>query len=173
MTDQNRKNKLLEPLQIALNLEREGKQLFLKAASETKSKLAQQTFEFLAKEEDKHIANIEHFYNSLDDSDGQDIPDIEDSNADEKLEAFNNKLEQIKDEFQPTFTDVEAYKLALKFENGAEEFYQEKLDEANDPGIKKFYKWLIVEETMHSRLINSCLKFVEDPVEWFKSRKKS
>lgn len=173
MSDINEKNNLLEPLQIALNLEREGKKLFLKAAEETKSSLARQTFEFLAKEEDRHIENIENFYKSISNSDGSDIPDIDDSDADEKLESFNERLESIKDEFQPTLTDIEAYKMALQFENGAEEFYEEKFREATNPRIKKFYKWLITEETMHSRLINSCLKFVEDPTEWFRRRKKS
>ena len=164
---------LLETLHIALKLEEEGRTLFLQAASDTKSKLAKQTFEFLAKEEDKHIENIKLFYDTLVDSDLSQLPDIEDSNADEKLEAFNLKLESLREDFKPTFTDIEAYKLALKFENGAEEFYKEQLDNAVDPKIIKFYKWLEIEETMHSRLINSCLKFVENPTEWFQKRKKS
>ena len=171
MNDKNKKNELLEPLIVALNLEKEGKQLFLKAAAETDSKLARQTFEFLAKEEDHHIANIEEFYKSLESTIDADIMEVEDSNADEKLELFNKKLESLVDGFSPTKTDVDAYKLALQFENGAEEYYQELYDKATNPKVKKFYKWLIIEETMHSRLINSCLKFVEDPAEWFKSRK--
>ena len=166
-------NDLLEPLQIALNLEKEGKKLFLQAASETQSSLAKQTFEFLAKEEDVHIAKIEEFYKSVTNSDGADIPDIEESNADDKLESFNQKLESIRSEFKPTLTDIEAYKLALEFENGAEDYYQEKYDESDNPAMKKFYKWLITEETMHARLINSCLKFVEDPSDWFQKRSKN
>lgn len=173
MNDFKKSDELIEPLKIALALELEGRQLFLKAAAETESKLAKQTFEFLAGEENKHIANIERFYRSLEDSDGEIIPDIDDSDAEEKLESFNLKLEALKDEFKATKTDVEAYHLALKFENGAEDFYEEKYNEAADPRIKKFYKWLIDEEEMHSRLINSCLKFVEDPAEWFRNRKKS
>ncbi len=163
----------LEPLEIALKLEREGKKLFRQAASDTKSKIARQTFEFLENEEDKHIQNIERFYNTLKDSKGENIPDIEDSTAVERMEDFNLKLEKIKDEFQGSSTDLEAYRMALKFENGAEEFYQKKYSEATDPGIKKFYFWLIQEEAMHTRLINSCLKFVTDPTEWFKRRKKN
>ncbi len=170
MTEQE---KLIETLHVALKLEEEGRTLFLQAASETKSKLAKQTFEFLAKEEDKHIENIKHFYDTLVDSDISQLPDLEDSNADEKLEAFNLKLEALREEFEPTMTDIEAYKLALKFENGAEEFYTKQLANAVDPKIRKFYSWLEEEETMHSRLINSCLKFVENPTEWFQKRKKS
>jgi len=172
MNKNNENEIILEPLRIALKLEKEGKQLFSEAAKNTKSKIARQTFEFLANEEDKHIAHIENFYRSLEMSDGNDCLDVIDSDAEEKLETFNKRLEAIKDEFKATTTDIEAYQMALRFENGAEEFYAEKMDEADNPRIKKFYRWLIDEETMHSRLIHSCLKFVEDPVEWFKRRKK-
>ncbi|HOZ07827.1 MAG TPA: ferritin family protein [candidate division Zixibacteria bacterium] len=68
----------------------------------------------------------------------------------------------------PSASDVEAYRFAIKFENGAEEFYLEKMNEAEDPRIKRFYKWLIDEETMHARLLRSCLNFACDPAEWFR-----
>ncbi len=170
MTDK-KMDELLEPYLIALKLEKEGKELFLESARKTKSDLARQTFEFLAKEEDKHIRHIEKFYKSLENSDGQDIIEVEVSDAEEKLEAFNRKLENIKDEFKATESDIEAYEMALEFEGGAEDFYQEMLDKTDNLKIKRFYQWLIIEESMHSRLINSCLKFVKDPVDWFKKRK--
>lgn len=172
MNDDKFQNQLLEPLKIALKLELEGKRLFEEAAQNTSSKLAKQTFEFLAKEENRHIKKIEDFYKSLELSGGKDIPDIEDSKAEDKFEEFNKMLEVIKDEFKSTDTDVEAYKLALKFENGAEEFYEKKKNETIDKGIIKFYQWLFEEESMHSRLIKSCLQFVENPTEWFQKRKK-
>lgn len=170
MTDKNAQ--LLEALTIALNLEKKGKEIFLNAANETSSDLARQTFEFLAKEEDRHIESIERFYQSIQETDLDSIEAIKDSTADERLESFNQRLEKISDSFKSTASDVEAYKVALEFEGGAEEFYEEKYNEATHPIVKKFYKWLIDEESMHSRLINSCLQFVEDPAEWFKKRNK-
>ncbi len=173
MTDKPRPPQFLEPFLIALKLEHEGRELFLTAARTTKSNLARQTFEFLAREEDKHIEKIEKFYKVLELSDGGDYPDIEDSEAEEKLESFNKRLEAIKDDYQVTSSDIEAYEMALRFESGTEEFYEEKLREVDNPKIKRFYKWLIDEEEMHTRLLKSCLRFVEDPVEWFKKRSKT
>jgi rubrerythrin len=162
---------ILEPFRIACKLEQEGKQFFTQVARTTESRLARQTFEFLAKEEDKHLEKIDRFYRSLEQSGGEDCPDIEDSDAEAKLSAFNEKLAQLKHEIKPNVSDIEAYRLALKFENGAEDFYAQKSNETDNPKIKKFYLWLIEEEKMHSRLLKSCLRFVEDPVAWFKSRK--
>lgn len=163
---------LLEPFRIALALEKEGKKLFTEAAGRTTSKLARETFDYLAKEEDKHIERIEKFYEALRRSGGKELLDTEDSRADEKLEAFNLMLEGLKDAYESTSSDIEAYRMALEFEGGAEDFYEQKLQESDNPKVRRFYKWLIEEETMHSRLLKSCLRFVEDPAEWFRWRKK-
>ncbi len=164
-------NEILEPLRIALKLEIEGKQFFLDVAGSTRSKLARQTFEFLAKEEDKHIEHIQKMYESVEGSQGKNLLDAGISDADRKLAAFNDRLAKLRDEFKGSDDDITAYDMALKFENGAEEFYDKMMRESDDPRVKKFYKWLIEEESMHSRLLKSCLKFVEDPSVWFKSHK--
>lgn len=162
---------LLEPFRIALRLEQEGKKLFAEAARTTRSDLARQTFEFLAREEDRHIEHIEEFFERLKESEGRDLPDTEESLAEQKLESFNARLETLKGEYLPTQSDVDAYRMALEFENGAEEFYEEMRAKAADPKIQRFYQWLIDEESMHSRLIKSCLQFVEDPAAWFRNRR--
>lgn len=171
MTDKNKQFSDLEPYRIALKLEREGRQFFIDASKSTTSDLARKTFRFLAEEEGRHIRKIEEFKASLDKSQGGDLLDVGESDADAKFEQFISLLEEVKDEFRPTESDVEAYRMALRFENGAEDFYQEMFDKADNPLVKKFYRWLIVEESMHSRVINSCLKFLENPSEWFRRRK--
>lgn len=161
----------LEPYRIALKLEREGRQFFIDASKSTSSDLARKTFRFLADEEERHIRKIEEFCASLENSPAGELLDVGESDADVKFEQFVDRLEAIKDDFKATESDVEAYRMALRFENGAEEFYQEMFDKADNPHVKKFYRWLIVEESMHSRVINSCLKFLDDPAEWFRRRK--
>ncbi|MFZ1685655.1 MAG: ferritin family protein [Candidatus Zixiibacteriota bacterium] len=161
---------LLEPLSIALRLEEEGKRFFVDAAARVTSKSAKQTFEFLAAEEDKHIQRIREIYRSLEDSGGAVVPETEASDADSRLTAFNDRMAHLRDEINPTISDLEAYKTALKFENGAEEFYARQVAESSNPRIKEFYTWLINEEAMHARVLRSCVLFVEDPANWFKDR---
>jgi len=170
MTHDSKLAELLEPLQTALELEKQGKEFFQEAAATTTSKLARQTFEFLAAEEDKHIERIEQFYRSLEETGEDGLPDTEPSDADARLKTFNDTLAVLKDHIKPSTTDVEAYRTAIAFENGAEEFYAKKVAESTNPKVQRFYQWLIDEEEMHSRLLNSCLEFVEDPAEWFRKR---
>jgi rubrerythrin len=162
---------ILEPFALALKLEEEGRQFFLMVAQKTKSRLARQTFEFLASEEDRHIEKIRKFYRSLELS--EELPEIEDSDAETKLAAFNDRLAQLTEETNDVATDLQAYRTALEFENGAEELYAAKMRSTDNPRIKKLYRWLIEEEAMHGRLLRSCVKFVEDPTDWFDKRKSS
>ncbi|MEW6051378.1 MAG: ferritin family protein [Candidatus Zixiibacteriota bacterium] len=170
MTDSRKVSELLEPLEIALRLEQEGRQFFLEAASTVTGRVARQTFEFLAGEEEKHIKRIQEFYKSLELTGGQQVPEVEDSDADRRLVAFNDRMALLKDEIKPSLSDVEAYLTALKFENGTEEFYSRQIESATDVNIKRFYRWLINEEAMHAKVLQSCVQFARDPAAWFKKR---
>ncbi|MCP4683985.1 MAG: ferritin family protein [bacterium] len=164
------KEALLEPLKTALNLEIEGRSFFVEAAGKVTGLQARQTFEFLAAEENRHIEHIRRFYESIEKGEISRPPGLDETEAERNLEAFNKKMAELKDELQPTATDIEAYEYALKFENGAEDFYREKMNESDVPEVKQFYQWLIGEEELHSKVLESCLKFARDPAAWFKDR---
>ncbi|MBD3258587.1 hypothetical protein GF377_09160 [candidate division GN15 bacterium] len=160
----------LEPLRIAIQLEKEGKKLFSEAAGRVTGRHARQTFEFLMAEEDKHIKRIQEFYESIERSGGEDAKPMDEKEAQRNLDAFNARMAQLSEELEPSSSDIEAYNFALKFENGAEEFYSEKMQETDNPHVKQFYRWLIAEEEMHAKLLESCLRFAEDPAGWFKDQ---
>lgn len=160
----------LEPLSVALKLEQEGRKFFADCAARFESKLARQTFEFLAAEENKHIERIQAYYNSIEKSGETELPPLDGVSTEERFRAFDSRLSRLRDEVKPTASDVEAYRYALKFENGAEKFYAKCMAETDDENIRRFYEWLIHEESMHSKVLESCLKFAEDPSSFFKER---
>ena len=161
---------LLEPLLIAIGMEEEGKRLFTEAYEKATGKHARRTFKFLAAEEDNHVAQIRQFYESIQQSGGSEPPDVDETSAERRLAEFEDKLAELRHELKPTMSDIEAYQFALKFENGAEDYYKQKIAETDNENVKRFYRWLIGEEEMHSRLLGSCLEFAEDPAAWFQKR---
>ena len=171
MENENKMKDILEPLQFALKLEHEGKKFFLEAAQRSTGTLPRQTFQFLADEEDKHIAHIEAFYRSLVDSDDAAPPTVDDTATDGRFSTFYEGLEELKDSISPDGSDIEAYHTAIKFENGAEEFYAEQAAKTDKPHIRTFYNWLIVEEERHAKLLKNCVDFAADPASWFKRGK--
>lgn len=158
---------ILEPLRVALKLEQEGRKFFREAAERCEGDLPRRTFEFLAAEEDKHIEHIEEFFKSLVDSEDAAPPPVNDNETENRFVDFAHRMDQLKEEIKPTASDVEAYQYAIRFENGAEEFYAEQAEKADKPHVKKFYKWLIREEERHAKLLNNCVEFAEDPARWF------
>ncbi len=167
MTEASNRNPL-DALKVALELEREGKQFFEETARRFESPLARRTFEFLAAEEERHIERIQEFYQIIADTGSTETAVIEESRALDRLTEFQSRLSDLKGQISPSATDIEAYEYALRFENGAEEFYEQSLLEATDANVRRFYQWLIKEEEMHSRLLESCLAFARDPAQWFK-----
>jgi rubrerythrin len=170
MTHDTKLGALLEPLRTALQMEVEGKQLFIEAARRATGRHARQTFEFLAAEEDKHIAHIRKFFASIQESAGKTPPQLDPSDAPARLRAFNDRIARMRDELRPTKSDVEAYRFAIRFENGAEDFYRKQIEETDNEHVRAFYAWLVEEETLHAGVLQSCLDFAEDPAAWFKTR---
>jgi rubrerythrin len=161
---------LMEPLEVALGLELEGKKFFSDAADTVTGAASKHTFQFLAAEEERHIRRIREYYQSLQKSGTNALPEVGTSDVAHRLERFNESLAELRSELRPSLTDVDAYRTALKFENGAEEFYLKQAEKAGHPQMRRFYQWLVAEEGIHSQVLESCIKFAEDPAGWFKNR---
>jgi rubrerythrin len=169
LPDQSKAN-ILEPLKLALRLEEEGRQFFLDAAAQVTNLHARQTLEFLAGEEAKHIERIREFYRTVES--GLEVPRIvAPESVEKRIQAFNQQLASLRDEIKASASDIEAYTLAVKFENGAADFYQQQANSSSDPNARAFYEWLVKEESLHSEVLSSCLRFIDDPARWFRERK--
>jgi len=160
--------KLLEPLRIALSMEAEGRQTFAEAARRATGRHARQTFEFLTAEEDRHIERIKHFYESLQNETSPEVPEVLPAEIDDKLDQINRGMAALKPELKPAASDVEAFRFALGFENGAEAFYRKQIDTTKNEQVRRFYAWLVQEEGLHGRVLESCLLFAQDPAAWFR-----
>ncbi|MEE8576427.1 MAG: ferritin family protein [candidate division Zixibacteria bacterium] len=156
-----------EALAVALRLEEEGRKFFREAADSCKGQLPKQTFEFLAAEEDGHIVAIESFHASLSGGTLTPLPVMDESATSARFDSFVTNLNDLSHTIKPDMTDMEAYRTAIKFENGAEEFYAEQAASATNEDVRLFFGWLIREEKRHAFLLEKCLKFAEDPAGWF------
>jgi len=161
-------DKLLEPLRIALRMEAEGRNTFVEAARRASGRHARQTFEFLTAEEDRHIEKIKRFYESLLNQTPPEPSELSVHGIDDKLDQFDRQLAALKGEMQPARSDIEAFRFALSFENGAEAFYRKQIETTDNERVREFYRWLVQEEELHGRVLTSCLLFVEDPAAWYR-----
>lgn len=163
------KASILEPLRMALRLEEEGRKFFADAAAQVRNQHARQTLAFLADEETKHIERIREFSRSIETGTAA-PPIVANESIEQRVRAFNDHLATLRADMGPSASDVEAYTMAVRFENGAADFYREQMDNSDDPGVRSFYQWLVDEESLHSEVLGSCLRFIQDPADWFKRR---
>ncbi len=167
MADSSELQILLEPLRIALQLEVEGRLLFLEAARRASGRHARQTFEFLALEEERHLRRISDFYATIEKKGRPDKSYRPDPISGDRLAQFNSRLALLRDDLKPTQSDIEAFRFAIRFENGAEDFYRRQIESSDDELVCSFYRWLVAEEEIHGQILTSCLEFAEDPAAWF------
>jgi rubrerythrin len=170
MSDPTSDQNLLEPLKIALKMEAEGKRLFAEAATKATGKQARQTFEFLIEEEDRHIQKIQQFFARIEEMGGAATADVSPDDTHLRLEEFEHRLAELRDDLKPTPSDIEAFRFAIKFENNAEGFYREQIEKTSQESVREFYRWLVREEELHAQVLASCLEFAEDPANWFRKR---
>lgn len=164
------KEKVLEPLRIALKIETEGKKFLLEAAERCERPVAKRTFTYLAEQEDLHYEKIQRMYQAITDTGESIDPEADETEAAQKIQEFNDRLAELKDTVEASAGDIEAYRTALEMEEDTELFYHEKIAETDDENIKQIYRYLIAEEKAHSIMLKSCLDFMDDPAAWFSNR---
>lgn len=158
-------------LQQALTKEEDRRSYYEDAAQRAANPLAQQTFAFLAQEEDKHAEYIQQFYEQM--KAGQGWPDASECSEECKLEAaqvkeiFTNAREAIDGEVTSDTDLTDAYDLAMQGERDSIEFYKAQLAAASDPGAKLFYKALVDSERGHLQLLVKTQEFLDDTASWY------
>jgi rubrerythrin len=158
-----RKNfKLIKAMEKALNFEEKGFHIYSDVAQTSFNPVVIKTFTFLAEQEENHIKEIKHY--------------IEKENPEMKLlgeglsgikEFFNMSVDEYKEGIEFSKSDISAYEKALFLEQSSYDYYKSQLQSANDNHEKKFFSFLMEQESAHYLLIENTLRFLKDPSQFF------
>lgn len=162
-----------EALSMAIDMEKEGRAFYLKTAEKATDNMTKEVFEFLAKEELKHIEAIKIFYDNIlagSQSDyhkivGGDTPEV-------AKKAIYNLFKGLEDKVPTDKPDLEAFRFARDFEKKGERFYREAAAKAEDSNVKLLFNFLVEEEMRHFEMIDDSMAFLENPDEWFHRQEK-
>ncbi|PIN69986.1 hypothetical protein COV93_03360 [Candidatus Woesearchaeota archaeon CG11_big_fil_rev_8_21_14_0_20_43_8] len=153
---------LKKALQIALDFEKKGHDLYKIAAEKSSLPFVKTTFTYLAAQELQHIKDINVY---LAEQPG-DMKLSGDRPVDVK-QFFNTTIGQFKDKVTLNQSDTEAYETALALEKDAFNFYKEQLRATDDEKAKKFFKFLMEQENSHFVLLENSFGFIKDPDHFF------
>lgn len=150
----------MNSLELAINMELEGKRFYLQQADKAEDKGLRSIFHTLAEEESIHARILK--------SKAETLPyELIDTNAEIKnifveIGKYHDIIKHIPDA-------VDVYRLALEHEKRSIDLYKEMLQEAVDDKDKKIFEFLIEQENDHYKVIGQLIELVNRPNEWVES----
>lgn len=145
-----------EAMDIALNFERKGKDIYSGVAAKTANPFVRKTFEYLAEQEDKHIEEIENYFKNQKLTPGGD-------DAKHVKRFFTTTTDEFKEKLELSEDDMQAHEKGLELENKSYEFYKKGAEEAEKPEVKAFFEFLMQQEMAHYDLIKKSYEYIKDP----------
>jgi len=160
--------KTLEALQIAIQMEIDGKKYYQKAAQKSCVKAGKELFEWLAGQEDWHRQKFEQIYKTL--QQNKLWPDVIIQSGREggagALLARPAKVAECQNETHRA--ELKAIAKAMEMENKTHDFYRQQSDSAIYQAQKGFYRALAAEERKHFLALVDYREYLLDPEGWLR-----
>ena len=164
---ENEQARTIKVLQLAVQMEADGKKFYQKASRKSSNKLAKELFRQLANEEDVHRKKFVEIYKAL--KRGQNWPEVGTPSAKgEKIKSlFAEATEALGRTFKVAESELEAIKIAMDMEVRSYNLYHSRSAESTLPVEKQFYKTLAGEERGHHLALLDTYEYLSDPAGWF------
>lgn len=157
----------LKALELAMELEEDGKKFYTDASEKATSTFAKDMFGSLAKDEDVHLAKVQEIYDKLKKERAwprrvTSVGDVVKIKAVFPTDAKD--LDMTEEEISES---VNVLKTGIEMEEKSIKFYNELADKAADPFEVRFFIALAHEERGHYLTLWDYREYLEDPAGWF------
>ena len=163
-TDQD---KTMEALQIAIEMEKDGKDCYMKASRGSGNKVGKKLLESLVAEEDAHLHRFEEIYNAIRDKKGWPITNIRPGSDKALRDLFAKTCEMIGINVKALASEIGDVKTAMDKENKSQDFYRLQSKNATYEAERYFYEALADEEREHGLILLDYYEYLTDPAGWF------
>ncbi len=159
--------RITEVLELALRMETDGQEFYLKAGQKSGNKLGRDLFERLAKEEEAHCRRFEQIYEAI--KRERRWPDIKlESDQGKGLKSlFAQATKELGKEIKVAQSELEALKIAMDMETKSYDLYHRRSGETSLPVERRFYETLAGEERGHYLALSDAHEYLSDPAGWF------
>ncbi len=160
-------DKMLEALQIAIQMEIDGKQYYLKASQESGNELGKKLLQALAAEEDIHRQKFEQIYNAIRNKKAWPVTDFQPDGGKSLRTIFARATEEIGSNIKALATELDAIQTAMDMENETYDFYKRQGESATHDAERDFYHAVAAEEREHHLVLLDYYEYLRDPSGWF------
>jgi rubrerythrin len=159
----------MEPLEIAIKMEIEGKEFYHKASEKAIDELGKELFFRLAKEEDCHAAKAQEIFDCL--RLGEKPMAIEESlDRGKKLKSIFAQAKKAAAKRKAPASVFKVIEAALKLEEKSRKFYEEQSSSAKTQFERRYFEALKQEEQGHYLSLVDYREYLVDPAGWFAKR---
>jgi rubrerythrin len=119
-------DKMLEALQIAIQMEIDGKEYYLKASQASSNELGKKLLESLAAEEDIHRQKFEEIYDAIRDKKAWPVTDFQPDGGKRLRTIFARATEEMGSDIKALATELDTIQTAMDMENKTYDFYESR-----------------------------------------------
>ncbi len=163
-------DKTLEALQIAIQMEIDGKEYYLKAGQESSNELGKKLLQSLATEEDTHRQKFEEIYSAIRSEKAWPTTDFQPDGGKRLRTIFAKTTEEMGSNIKSLATELDAVQTAMSMENKTYDFYKSQGGSATYAAERDFYETLAAEEREHHLVLLDYYEYLKDPAGWFVSK---
>lgn len=160
-------SKILQALQVAIQMEIDGKEFYLKASQESGNEMGKRLLESLAGEEDVHRQKFEEIYRALQEKRGWPVTDFKPDGGKSLRTVFARLMESLGAGVKAQATELDAVKTAMDMENKTYDYYKTQGETTNYDAARDFYRALMAQEREHYLVLLDYYEYLKDPAGWF------
>ena len=160
-------DKTLEALQIAIQMETDGKEYYLKASQESSNELGKKLLQSLATEEDIHRQKFEEIYRAIRSKKAWPTTDFQPDGGKKLRTIFARATEEMASNTKAPNTELDVIQTAIDMENKTYDFYKSQGGNATYDAERSFYEALAAEEREHHLILLDYYEYLKDPAGWF------
>ncbi len=164
VTEQDR---TIEALQIAIQMEIDGKEYYQKASRSSDNQLGKKLFQALAAEEDIHRQKFEEIYDAIRRREAWPKTDYQPDMGRTLKTIFAKAIEEMGSNIRATDAELQAVKIAMGMENKSYDFYESRMKESSYDVEAEFYRALAAQERIHYLVLLDYYEYLTDPAGWF------
>ena len=160
-------DKTLEALQIAIQMEIDGREYYLKASQKGSNELGKKLLQSLAREEDTHRQKFEEIYNAIRNKKAWPVTDFQPDGGKRLRTIFARATEEMGSNIKAPATELDTIQTAMAMENKTYDFYKSQAEQAKYDAETGFYESLAAEEREHHLILLDYYEYLKDPAGWF------
>lgn len=161
------RDKTLEALRIAIEMEKDGKECYLQASRTSTTEPGKRLLQVLADEEDAHRRKFEEIYETIRAQKSWPPTDFRADGSEPLHAQFIRTCAALGADARPVASELDIIRTAIDKESKSYDFYNSQARVATYNGERAFYEALSGQENEHHLVLLDYYELLTDPAGWF------